>query len=72
MYSICKIKEKGRAMDRSRLVAATAPKASAWLMPPPVGVMHPLDETLRHAHRMGSAYIFLEADKTEHASVVSR
>merc|ERR1711954_633578 len=47
-----RIKEGGRVVDSSRLVAAGAPKASAWMMPPPNGTMHPSDGTMRHAHRM--------------------
>lgn len=52
MFFLRKIKESGRTIDCYRLAAAAAPKASAWLMPPPVAVMHKSDEILRHSHRM--------------------
>lgn len=51
-FTLNKIKDNFGAKDMSGMVAAAAPKASAWLMTPPAAVLHPSDHTLRPYHRM--------------------
>ena len=47
-----KIKQNMDWTHIPRLVSLTAPKASKWMYPPPLGVRPVTNDTCRHAHRM--------------------
>ena len=49
---LLKLKINASSTDKARLVAVGAPKASAWMFPPPNGIRHPTNDTVRHAHRL--------------------
>jgi len=51
---------KAQDSDLPRLSAITAPKAAAWMVPPPSEIRYPADSHLLRSHKSGSGKALLD------------